>query len=185
MTLLIKGYVLGVLASKDCERLIRIAAVRGLKTVSLMQKRQLTEVVSEIDPTVLLILGQLWFVESIDFGVWRDLPIPPPFTHQSTRMPTFPVRAYSYSILEIVTSPEKRRLLPKRKKRPCGTIRTKGTISFCTIILINQNSSTHFQRPATRQSLPSLRFFSRLDKRQSFGTLPLSLQNYPIRPGHP
>ena len=74
MRVLIKGYVLGVLASKDCERLIRIAAVRGLKTVSLMQKRQLTEVVSEIDPTVLLICGQLWFVEFIDFGVWRDLP---------------------------------------------------------------------------------------------------------------
>lgn len=52
-----------------------IAAVRGLKTVSLMQKRQLTEVVSEIDPTVLLIRGQLWFLESIDFGVWWDLPI--------------------------------------------------------------------------------------------------------------
>lgn len=37
----------------------RIGTVRGLKTPSLMRERQPAEVVPEIDPGIVLILGQL------------------------------------------------------------------------------------------------------------------------------
>ena len=64
LMLLYEGYWVRYFRSgrklKDCGSWMQLGAVRGLKTVSLMHKRQLSEVVCEIDPIVVLILGQLF-----------------------------------------------------------------------------------------------------------------------------
>lgn len=83
------------------------------------------------------------------------------------RMPQTP-SGQQHITLKIIKQPEKRRLLPKQKKTPCGTIQARAITSHHTIIRIKRNSSTIFQGPTARQSRPSPGFFSRLDKRQSF-----------------